>query len=213
MMLFFLLFVYATARTFDYSACPIHRQNETAEKLTQRRLSISEWNKCGPTTISECATNETNISDRKRITAPMRPSTPAEWAACPHKREDALRWVIKFCDSDQDGLICWEEVAKAKNELLSTAEKVFLLFAAPELIMKHCAGDDGYISKKDFDTRTDTCLRNCESLLNFYEYFVDKAVAKNYRPKPIKCSAKKTPELVEEGRRAMIEFKNIYENQ
>jgi len=213
LFLVLLLFCLYASAAFDYSICPSKRQNETERTLTQRRLTVKEWKKCGPTAASEFDETNSTLSQRKRISVPLRPSTAAEWAACPHQRADGIKYAIKYCDPDKDGLICWEEVAQAKNDLLSTSEKVFLLFAAPELIMKHCAGEDGYISQKDFETRRDTCLRNCESVLNFYEYFVDRAVEKNYHPKPIRCSAKKTPELIEEGRKAVIALKDIYTQQ
>lgn len=211
-MIIVLFCIFAMATSFDNSICPKHREHETEQNLTQRRLSVDEWKKCGPSAVSEFDETAYNAT-HKRISVPMRPSTPAEWAACPHQRNEGIKYAVKYCDPDRDGLICWEEVAQAKNDLLSTTEKVFLLFAAPELIMKHCAGDDGYISQKDFEMRRETCLRNCESVLNFYEYFVDRAVAKNYHPEPIRCSAKKTPELIEEGRKAVLALKDVYDQK
>jgi len=203
--------------TFDYSICP---QNGTLEQ--QRRLTVEEWEMCGPKALSEfmyserddeIAKSEPVIAGRKRVAVPMRPSTPEEWAACPHKREEASMWTAKFADIDRDGLVCWEEVAQLARDLLSTPEKLVLVFAGPDIIMKHCAGKDGYISESDLETFKDTCLRNCESILNFYEYFVDRAVAKNYQPKPIKCTAPKTPELIAEGKQSILKRKSVYQEQ
>lgn len=178
---------------------------------TTRRLTSAEWNACGPRAMSEFGHNITGKDQRKRVSVPMRVSTPQEWAACPHQREDAVWWAVKYADIDQDGLICWEEVAELKNDLLTTVEKIYLLFSAPDLIMKHCSGDDGYITEADFETYKTTCLRNCESVLNFFEYFADRAVAKkNYRPKPVKCSAKKSPKIIEEGKAALLHRQDLY---
>lgn len=194
--------------------CPLNwPTNTTVHK--QRRLTVDEWKSCGPLALSEFVeSNETSsdIALKKRVAVPMRPSTPEEWAACPHKREDAIYWAIKYADINGDGLICWEEVAQLKNDLLNTAEKIYLLFSAPDLIMKHCSGNDGYITELDFDKYKATCLRNCESVMNFFDYFVDRAVAKkNYTPKPVKCSAKLSPEIAQQGRESVQRRQDLYE--
>lgn len=201
--------------TFDYTICPKDGKLET-----QRRLTAEEWEMCGPKALSEFLHSERDdilksqnatIHGRKRVSVPMRPSTAEEWAACPHKREDASMWAAKFADIDQDGLICWEEVATLARDLLSVSEKVLLVFAGPDVIMSHCAGNDSYISESDLENYKATCLRNCESVINFYELFVDRAVKKNYRPKPIKCTAPKSKALIEEGKQSVLKRKNVYQ--
>jgi len=118
------------------------------------------------------------------------PSTPAEWAACPHQRNDAVECANKYCDLNHDGYLCWEEIVQVKRDLLTVLEKFALFFAAPDQIMRHCAGGDDLIGKDDFAKHTATCLRNCKAVKQFFEYVCDRAVAQNYTGTPVECSVK-----------------------
>lgn len=198
LLLFLIAFAESRARHpqhwFDLTLCP---KNGTAPI---RRLTPREWKKCHPVSRSEFETHSTNSTSRKRAAgrAALVPSSEAEWAACPHKREDALPYLFKYADLNNDGLICYEEISKLKSDMLLWYEKLALIFAQPDQIMKRCAGKDGYISRADFKHYNATCLRNCDSMNDFFEYFVNRAIAQNYKPTPVECSAKMTPELIAE---------------
>lgn len=205
-----------TSTEFDFSLCPQNRNASSSSSNDvprPRRLTRDEWHRCATHGKSEFRHGKKPM--RRRSTMDALPdargahvATQAEWKACPHQRSEAIELASKYADLDGDGLICWEEIAQLKSDMLRIPEKFVLLFAAPDRIMKHCAGKDGYISRADFDYYRMSCLRNCESVMDFFYYFVDRAVAVNYKHAPVACSAKKTPEVLAESR-AFLESRRM----
>jgi len=119
------------------------------------------------------------------------PSTPEEWARCAHQRNDTIKYVMKYADLNGDGFVCLAEIERVKSDLLPWEEKILLLFMQSDHMMKNCAGPNGYISLAEFETRADTCLRNCAAVERFFKYFVNRAVAKRYKGAPVECEPPK----------------------
>jgi len=121
----------------------------------------------------------------------MVPATAKEWAACPHQRADAIAVAQRYADLDHDGLICGEEIARLKRDMLEYYEKVYLFLAEPDDIMRRCGGGDNYISAADFENSKSSCLRNCKAVMDFFKYFGDRAAARHYSSPPVVCTGVK----------------------
>ena len=99
-------------------------------------------------------------------------------AKCAHKRSDAIACAHKYCDLNKDGFIAKDEVEKVRSHVLYWYEKLGAFFKgeSTDVVMERCDFDgDGLISRRDFDRSRATCLRDCDSINDFFKYICNRA--------------------------------------
>lgn len=114
----------------------------------------------------------------------LRAQRAKEFETCAYQRADAADCVLRYGDLDGDDLISPAEADEVKRRYLSwvmragawLAEKIGLESTAA--IFKKCDYDrDGFLSRRDFELASETCLVDCARVNQIFEYVCNKAIA------------------------------------